>query len=343
MAGTTATEVRVGAHTMLKASRLICLLFASACITFPAHADGAALKKASLIIQWSPQAQFAGYYVALDRGIYRKHGIDLTIIPGGPDRSPTEMLHSGSADFAILWLSTALQHYSASLKLVNLAQYVQQTSMVLIARKSSGITTPGDMQGKKVGIWKGDLAIPPQAFFKKYHLQVRKIPQSYTVNLFLRGGIDVASAMWYNEYHTIINAGVKPDELSLFSLKDYGVNFPEDGLYTLEKTLHKDPSFVEAFARASLEGWQYAFAKPEEALDIIIKRIKAENIPANRSHQKWMLERMRDLMMPGKSTVKIGQLKPSDYEAVGTELLRQGVISSFPRFEDFIGSPNARK
>jgi len=327
----------------MKTGFLLLMLLVCTSSSIPTDADGAGLKKASLITHWSPQAQFAGYYVALDKGIYRKHGIDLTIIPGGPNQSPTKLLQNGTADFAVLWLSTALQHYSASLKLTNVAQLVQQTSMMLIARKTSGIGTPADMQGRKVGMWKGDFAITPQVFFNKYGLRVREIPLSYTVNLFLRGGIDVTSAMWYNEYHTIINAGVDPGELTLFFLKDYGINFPEDGLYTLEKTLHRDPALVDSFAKASLEGWNYAFEHPQEALDIVIKQMKAENIPANRSHQKWMLDRMRDLIMPRHGHGEVGQLSSSDYEAVGTALLNQGVVSSFPRFEDFIGGPHARK
>lgn len=341
MTGTTATRPKES-HVMLKTGLLLLLLVLTSA-SLPALSDGATLKKASLIPLWSPQAQFAGYYVALDKGIYQKHGIDLTIIPGGTDNSPTQLLQSGRADFAVLWLTTALQQYSSSLKLINVAQLLQQSSMMMIAKKTSGISTPADMQGKKVGFWRGDFAIPPQTFLNKYNLQVHKIPQSYTVNLFLRGGIDVTSAMWYNEYHTIINAGVNPEELTLFFLKDYGINFPEDGLYTLEKTLRKDPALVKAFAKASLEGWEYAFKQPEEALDIVMKQMKAQNIPANRSHQKWMLEKMRDLIMPKQDSGTIGQLKPSDYEAAGALMLKQGVISSLPDYKDFVGGSNVRK
>jgi NitT/TauT family transport system substrate-binding protein len=108
---------------------------------------------------WSPQAQFAGYYVALDKGIYARHGIDLKILKAGPGHAPAQTLQDGKADFAILWLTTALQRRSAGIKLVNLAQITQRSSMMLIAKKSSGIKTVTDMQGKKVGMWGRELCL----------------------------------------------------------------------------------------------------------------------------------------------------------------------------------------
>lgn len=299
------------------------------------------LKKATFIPLWSPQAQFAGYYTALEKGIYRKHGIDLTIIGGGPNYSASEYLRNGKADFALLWLTTAVQERASGVKLVNIAQIVQESSMMLVSRKSSGIKTPSDMNGKKVGLWGGDFAIPPHAFFNRFHIRVHEVPQSYTVNLFLRGGIDVASAMWYNEYHTIINAGINPDELNVFFLKDEGLNLPEDGLYALEKTARSDPDLVSEFARASLEGWDYAFAHPEEALDIIMKYMRAAKIPANRMHQKWMLARMRDLIMPGRGKNGYGLLGRNDYEAAGKILLNDGIIRDIPAYGSFAWRPHA--
>lgn len=322
---------------------LILILMAFTFSPVPADAAPAALKKASLIPLWSPQAQFAGYYVALNKGIYRKHGIDLTIIPGGPEQSPSRFLKSGKADFAVLWLGTAIQQYSAGVRLTNLAQIVQKSSLMLVARKSSGIASPADLRGRKVGLWGGDFAVPLQAFLKKYRLQVREIPQSYTVNLFLRGGIDATSAMWYNEYHTIINSGINHEELNLFFLHEHGINFPEDGLYALEETCRKDPALADAFVKASLEGWRYAFDHTDEALEIVLRYMKEAGIPANRAHQKWMLEKMRELILPRNAAEVMGQLKPSDYQSVSAELLGSGVVRSVPMYDDFIRRSNVRQ
>ncbi|MDD2736530.1 MAG: ABC transporter substrate-binding protein [Desulfuromonadaceae bacterium] len=98
---------------------VLLLLAATGILPFPADAAETSLKKASLMPLWSPQAQFAGYYVALDKGIYVRNGIDLTILTGGPGHSSAQALRSGKADFAVLWLSTALQQYSGGNRVVN--------------------------------------------------------------------------------------------------------------------------------------------------------------------------------------------------------------------------------
>lgn len=320
---------------------LVTLLLFSLLTASAAAAAERTLKKATFIPLWSPQAQFAGYYTALEKGIYRRHGIDLTIINGGPNYSSAEYLRNGKADFAALWLTTALQERASGVKLVNIAQIVQESSMMLVTRKAGGIRTPADLNGKKVGLWGGDFAIPARAFFDKFHLRVQEVPQSYTVNLFLRGGIDAASAMWYNEYHTILNAGIDPDELKVFFLKDEGLNLPEDGLYALEKTVTNDPELAKEFVNASLEGWEYAFAHPDEAVDIIIKHMRAAKIPANRVHQKWMLARMRDLIIPKKDKSGFGRLGESDYNAAGKILRENGVVRDIPAFRDFVRRTHA--
>lgn len=325
-------------HTEWRELRLISALFLLLlfyAVASPASAAETALKKASLMPLWSPQAQFAGYYVALDKGIFARHGIDLAILKAGSGHDPVQALKDGTADFAVFWLTTALRHRAAGTKLVNLAQIIPGSSMMLIARKSSGIRTVADMNGKKVGMWGGDLSIPPRALFSKHGIKVREVPQTHTVNLFLRGGIDVTSAMWYNEYHTILNSGVDQEELNVFPLNEQGMNFPEDGLYTLGKTLHKDPDLVRAFVTASLEGWQYAFAHPDEALDIIIKYMREAQVPANRIHQKWMLDRMRDLVKPGALQGTQGVLKKQDYETVCRAMRKEGLIRSCSDYTAF--------
>lgn len=321
----------------------ISLLFVVCAVALPAAADETALRKASFMPVWSPQAQFAGYYVALDKGIYARHGIDLTILKAGPGHSPIQSLRDGRADFVALWLTTALEHRSEGTKLVNVAQIVQRSSMMLLARKSSGIRTVDDMDGKKVGVWPGDLSIPPRALFAQYGIKVREVPLTHTVNLFLRGGIDVTSAMWYNEYHTILNAGVDAKELKVISLDEQGMNFPEDGIYVLEKTLNEAPGLAEAFVAASLEGWNYAFAHPDEALDIVIRYMREAQVPANRVHQKWMLDRMRSLIMPETPQDALGYLKKQDYESVGRALRKEGLIRNYPDYTIFTRNYGAGK
>ncbi len=315
------------------------LLFLVFCSVDWAAAES--LQKASFIPQWSPQAQFAGYYTAYEKGFYKNHGIDLELIAGGPDKPALDWLRKQKADFATAWLCTALQNRSHGLQLVNVAQIIQKSALMLVTRKSSGITKPADLNGRKVSLWEGDFSIQPLLFLRQYRLNVEIIPQAYTLNLFLRGGVDAASAMWYNEYHTIINAGINPDELSTIFYDEYGLNFPEDGIYTLEETLREKPEMVCAFVKASLEGWEYAFSHQDEALDIVLKYMEAAKIPANRVHQKWMLERMQDIMRPRKQGAKVGALDRSDFANVADQLFQDGLIEKFIPFDVFYRSCDA--
>jgi len=319
---------------------LLAVLIGILC-AWPGAAAGRDLKKASFLPAWLPQAQFAGYYVAYEKGFYRDHGIDLTIIPGGPSHPSDWYLGQGLTEFAILWLPRGIQMRSSGTPVVNLAQIVQRSGLMLVAKKSSGIKSPEDMNGKKISTWGGGFQIQPNALFKKYGLSVEIIPQSSSVNLFLRGGVDVASAMWYNEYHTILNTGINPDELTTFFFSDFDLNFPEDGIYTLERVYKKDPSLCCAFVRASLEGWRYAFAHSGEAVDILMSYREKMGLPASRVHQEWMLRKIEELIEPNYSKRKIGVLSEADYQRVSASLEKEQMIETTPPFSSFYKSCDA--
>jgi NitT/TauT family transport system substrate-binding protein len=306
----------------------LCLSLALACAA--AAVDAPAERSAIFLPHWLPQAQFAGYYVAQERGFYRRRGIELTILTGGPGRPVSEALATRQVNFATLWLSTAIELRSHGVPLVNVAQVVQRSALMLVAKKSSGIREPRDLEGRKVGVWEGDFRLQPEAFFAEQGLHVRLVPLGSTANLFLRDGIDVMAAMWYNEYHTILAAGVEPSELVTFLFQDYGLNFPEDGLYCREET---DPELCRAFVAASFEGWRWAFDHPEEALDVVVRAMAAAHVPANRVHQRWMLARMKDLVAP--AATEMGRLRHDDYERVGSVLLAKGAIAAVPDFAAF--------
>lgn len=316
---------------MKRSTLLVCAVLFS----FPGLCLGKdALKKTSFIPLWSPQAQFAGYYVAHDKGIYKAHGLDVTILPSGPRIPPGPALKSGKADFGLFWLSAGVRERAAGLPVVNLYQFTQRSALILVAKKSSGITKPEDLNGKKVSYWEGDLSIQPKAFLSKYKIKATRVTQAYTPNLFLSGGVDAVSAMVYNEYHSILNSGLNPDELTLFHYEQYGLNFPEDGIYARESVAKRDPAMCRAFVEASLEGWEYSFAHEDEALDIVLKYMKDAGLPANRIHQKWMLERIKELMVPEKGG-SAGGLSKEDYQRVASVMFGEGAIKSIPEFSAF--------
>ena len=135
-----------------KAAALFTLILV-ATFSVPEFLSAAELKKFRFLPQWQPQAQFAGYYVAKDKGIYEKYGVDLIMLRGGPDSPPSELLAGGKADIATMFLSEAIQKKAEGIDLVNIGQIVQRSGFMLVARKSSGILTPKDLNGRKVSIW----------------------------------------------------------------------------------------------------------------------------------------------------------------------------------------------
>lgn len=297
------------------------------------EAAAQALQKATFLPHWFPQAQFAGYYVAQEKGIYKKYGLDVAILRGGPEKPVFKTLGHGETDFVTLFLAEAVRYRAEGLKLINVAQIVQKSGFILVAKKSSGILSVRDLEGKKVSLW-DDFKLQPLAFFHKNNLSVRIIRQTYTLNLFLRGGVDVASAMWYNEYHSILSSGINEDELTTFFFDGHGLNIPEDGIYCLEKTWEENPDRVCRFVQASLEGWRYAFNHQQEALDIVMKYVNEAKINTSRAHQKWMFERMKDIIT-GNGEVPMGTLVEKDYQTVTTHLKANGLIRKIPPSGEF--------
>jgi NitT/TauT family transport system substrate-binding protein len=293
-------------------------------------------KKATFLPHWSPQAQFGGYFVAYEKGFYRDRGIDLEILRGGPDRRADEAVAKGRADFVTLFLTGGIALRAQGVKLVNIAQIVQRSALILVAKTSSGIREPRDLDGRTVYVWPA-FELQPRLFFRRHGLRVQTVPQAGSASLFLRGGVDAMSAMLYNEYHALLSSGLDPGELTVFSFSEQGLNFPEDGIYCLEETLRRDPELCRQFVLASLEGWRYAFAHPQEALDIVMKYVDQEHLPTNRAHQKWMLEQMRALILPTgpDGDTAMGELSRAGYRFVAGQMLENDLIETAPDYEDF--------
>jgi len=296
---------------------------------------GKELQKVRMMPYWVSSGQFAGYYVGIEKGIFRKYGIDLEILNFDPFKSTAGIISEGYADFAVLWLVNAIELKANGIDLVNLAQFSSKSSLMLLAKKQSGIKTLQDLSGKKVGIWSG-YELQPRALFSKYKLQVNMITIGSTNTLFLLDGVDAINANWFDEYHSIINNGYDTNELVPLFFSDYGLNFLEDGLYCLRSKLEKDPGLCYRFAKATLESWQYVFDHQAEAVDIVIRQVKAEKHPVNRSHQRWMVQCYRELYIPKGQTTINTDLKKADYDTVSEIMLRSKLIGHLVPYDSFI-------
>ncbi len=313
---------------------LMLVLFGALLALTPTNAP--AMEKATIVLQWLPQAQFAGYFMAQDKGYYKDAGIDLTILSGGPDVLASEYLETGQADFATMFLSTGIQRRS-TLPIVNIGQFVQHSALMLITMKGSGIEKIEDLGGRKVGLWANEFQTQARALFKQRGIKVVPVPQTDSLDLFMRNGVAAASGMWYNEYHTLLSYGVEESELKPFFFSDYDLDFPEDGIYTLESTANAKPELCAALVQATAQGWMYAFNHPEEALEVVLRHMSEAKVPANRAHQQWMLKRMEDIIMA--DDVPIGVLRQDDYEKVKSTLIQGDFVDRAPLFPEFYRGP----
>ncbi len=286
----------------------------------------AAQDKVTLQLKWVTQAQFAGYYVAKDKGFYKAEGIDITIKPGGPDIAPPQVIAGGGADVVIEWMPAALAAREKGVALVNIAQPFKRSGMLLTCRKDSGVATPADFKDKTLGVWFFGNEYPFMAWMAKLGLKtdgsaggVKVIKQGFNVDPIIQKQAACVSTMTYNEYWQVIDAGLKPEDLVVFNYTDQGVSTMEDGLYALESKL-ADPAFtarMAKFVKASMKGWDYARANPDEAAKIVLANDAsgAQKEP----HQKRMMGEINKLTAGSN-----GKLDPADFDRTVTTLLGAG-------------------
>ena len=298
-------------------------------------APAAQAEDVTLQLKWVTQAQFAGYYVAADKGFYEEEGLDVEILPGGPDVAPVQVLAGGGADVMVDWMPSALAARERGVPVVNIAQPFASSGMMLTCLKESGIKTPEDFPGKTLGVWfygneypflswMGHLGIPTEGGADG----VTVLKQGFNVDPLLQKQAACISTMTYNEYWQVIDAGISEDDLITFKYEDQGVATLEDGLYVLEDKL-ADPEFAATmvkFVRASMKGWKYAEANPDEAAEIVLENDATG--AQTEKHQKRMMGEIAKLTAGSN-----GALDPAAYERTVESLLAGGsdpVITKAP-------------
>lgn len=308
-------------------------------LTAAAFALGAtaaqAAEQVTLQLKWVTQAQFAGYYVAKEKGFYDEVGLDVTINPGGPDISPPQIIAGGGADVVIDWMPSALASREKGVALVNIAQPFKRSGMMLTCRKETGIAKPQDFRGKTLGVWFFGNEYPFLSWMSKLGIStkggdkgVKVLKQGFNVDPLLQKQADCVSTMTYNEYWQVIDAGLKPSDLVVFKYEDEGVATLEDGLYVLEDRL-KDAAFVDRMARfvkASMKGWAWARANQKDAALIVL-----ENDSTGAQTEKHQIRMMGEINKLTEGSD--GSLNVKDYERTVQTLLSGGsdpVITKAP-------------
>jgi NitT/TauT family transport system substrate-binding protein len=281
-----------------------------------------------------PQSQFAGYYAAMENGYYADAGLDVSIVHPTASYGSVSMLNDGTSDIITCELIQAMMNSDDKVKLVNLLQTTQHSTLVLVSRLKD-VDELSDLAGCRIGTWKVGFSEIPHMIDEEQHLDIEWVKFINPLNLYIAGAIDATLAKSYNELILFSMSGVTPGSILNFS--ELGFDFPEDGLYVSQEFYRKNPQACRLFAEASRKGWDWVRNNRDEALEIVMKFVKESNVPTNRYNQKWMLDAVLDAQVDTEGGMPSYSLSIDAFNQLNEALMKYGYIEGPVDYESFIG------
>jgi NitT/TauT family transport system substrate-binding protein len=307
--------------------------------TAPAAQGSAKLTKVTLQLKWVPQAQFAGYYAAAALGFYRRAGLDVKLLNGGPQIIPEQVVAQGAAQFGIDWLPSLLAARDKGTDLVNVAQVFSRSGMTQLTWKSSGITKISQMRDKKIANWLGGnqyelfAALTKNGMDPEHNGGVTIVQQPFDMNLFLNHQVDSASAMTYNELAQVLESKNPKTgklytlaSLNVIKMQNVGTGMLEDGIFSTDSYLKSKAhqAIAVKLIGASLAGWIWCRDHVAQCVKFTLKR--GSTLP--KGHQTWMMNEINKLVWPSKRGV--GIMSAADFQRTAKISQQFGVISKAP-------------
>lgn len=284
--------------------------------------------------QWSAQAQFAGYYVAQEKGFYKQAGINVEIVHPSVTQSAMSRIRNNESHATTLQLVQAMDIIDNGIPLVNILQTSMNNALVIASRRNKN---PLTQKGAKVGIWNAGFGQIAICMSIKEGLDYQWIPYASNINLFVSGAIDATLAMSYNEYYQLVQAGFIPTKDNVYRFCEHGYNVQEDGVYMARDYYMKHKEQAHRFAAASRKGWEWAAAHPEETLDIVMRYVQKDHIATNRILQQLMLTDILRLQVDRESKKREFLLRPDmvkqasrlmmEHMMLGREITYQEIIA----------------
>src|SRR5215218_6529329 len=300
-------------------------------------ASTAAKTPIRLQLQWFPQAQFAGYFAALDKGFYAEEGLDVTILPGAVDIVPATVVAGGNAEFGISWVPRMLAPRESGADVQVIGQVYQRSATTQVSFKSKNIASVTDFKGKKIGSWGFGNEFELLAGMRKAGLDPDKdvtiVPQQFDMNAFVAGDIDAAQAMTYNEYAQVLET-INPatgklftaDDLNVINWEAEGTSMLQDAIFTSESWLAKpgNDAIAVKFLKASFRGWIFCRDNPTECVDIVLKH----DAKLPKGHQTWQLNEVNALIWP--SPTGIGIMDKAAFDRTVQISIDSGILKAAP-------------
>ena len=257
--------------------------------------------------QWTAQAQFAGYYVALEKGFYKEAGVNVDIVHPSATQSTRSRVESDEIHATTLELCQAMKLVDNGVPLVNILQTSMNNALTIVSRRGKD---PLTQKGARVGIWStdfGDIAI---CMSVNEHLDYEWVKYAANMNLFIKGAVDAIVAMSYNEYYQLVQTGLPVTEACVYRFCDHEYNVQDDGVYMRRDQYEQYQEQAVKFAQASRRGWEWAAAHPDETLEIVMQYVRANHIATNRTLQKMMLAEVLRLQVDRESKKREFRLRP---------------------------------
>lgn len=302
-----------------------------------AAAFAQAQEKMTFMPQWTAQAQFAGYYVALVKGYYADAGLDVTIqhVTTSSSKSAIEHVLDGTVDICTGQLIQGIIYRDRGHDLVNVLQTSQNSSLMCVSNRP--FKSINDMNGMRIARWKSGFGETADLFCKEYGFDIEWVYFANGINLFVSKAIDATLCYSFSEYIDILFAqGEIPPE-NVLEFGKLGFNFPEDAIMTTESYYAEHKDAVEKFTQATIRGWNYAREHTEETIDIVMDFVRQNNITTNRFHQKLMLEEiLKNQVSPETGCMDFQHVSKEMFQNLNDEMLSTGFISKNVNHSDFL-------
>ncbi len=283
---------------------------------------------------WTAQAQFAGYYIAKEKGFYKQAGLDVVIQHPSLTSSAFHRLQTAQTNAIMMSMMSAIDFISQGIPLVNIFQDSMNSSNILVTRWD---TDPMKLKGKKVAIFNSDPSYMAMIMNHREKMNFEWVRFTSNINLFLSGAVDAMMTVSYNEYYMLQQAGFKMAEGSIYRFSERGYNIQENGVYVMRDYYLSHRDECQRFAAATKKGWEWAAAHPDEALEIVMKYVHRFNSPTNLVMQKMMLKETLRLQIDRDSKRREFRVRPDMVEKASQMLLESGMIKRGVTYKELTG------
>ncbi len=294
------------------------------------------LTKVTVQLGWLVNANQAGFFVAQKKGFYAEEGLDVTNKPGGPDFPSIVLVTSGAADFGVeSGAESILLARQNDIPIKAVAILDRKSPYVFFSKKSSGISSPKDFEGKTVAVSYGrPLEVVYRALVRKERLAtstITEVKKNPAIASLFSGAVDVQPG--FISDFIFAKAAGKKDGIEINALYpfEYGIDSYGYTIFTTDRFIEEHPDTVQKYIRATLRGWKYAFDYPEEAVDMVAAEMQGT---VDKEAELEALKTRAAYVLPNTDGETLGWMDEAKWQTMQDTLLEQGLMAKPLNLQD---------